>query len=369
MRQRGRAGWIVAGITWAVATFEGAEPALAKSLTLKPLGSAPAAERRVKGDIPALEAQVQADPKDRAARLALVRALVASQRLPEALDAAREWRAHDAYNLVAVRAVGDVYTEMGDRERARRAYSAVVELLPNDARAQRALVGVLKQSGDLEAAYDRLVAAAALAPSDARIAFERADTAQRLGRSDEAARLFRGVIDTPGASASLRHPAAQRLAQLLGAARREALAAGDAEDAAELLRQVESLGIAGGVANDIKVFLSWDTDRTDVDLWVTNPKGEKVYYDRKQGSLGDALYDDVTTGYGPESYSAPEAAPGTYLVQVNYYQTDRQAFAEARGEVLVILDEGTARETRRVLPYRLFEQGQTVSVAAIEVTR
>ena len=367
MRHRRLAGWVVTGITAGGLGFEGAETALAKGLTLTPLASEPAAERRAKGEVGELERKVQAEPKDRAARLALVRALLAAERFPEALAAARDWRAHDAYNLVAVRSVGDVYAEMGDRERARRAYSAVVELLPNDARAQRALVGVLKQSGDLEAAYDRLAAAAALAPTDARIAFERADTAQRLGRSDEAATLFRGVIDTPGVSSSLRYPAAQRLAQLLGAGRREALASGDTEHAAELLSQIESLGIAGGIENDIKVFLSWDTDRTDVDLWVTNPRGEKVFYEKKQGSLGDALYDDVTTGYGPESYSARAAAPGSYLVQVNYYQTDRQAFAEARGEVVVILHEGTAQETRQVLPYRLFEQGQTVSVAKIEV--
>jgi hypothetical protein len=226
---------------------------------------------------------------------------------------------------------------------------------------------VLKQSGDLEAAYDRLAAAAALAPSDARIAFERADVAQRLGRGDEAATLFRAVIDTPGAPGSLRYPAAQRLAQLLGATRRKALAEGDREAATGLMGQIESLHIAGGVENDIKVFLSWDTDRTDVDLWVTNPRGEKVFYSHKQGVAGDALYDDVTTGYGPESYSARAAEPGTYLVQVNYYETDRQAFGEARGEVIVVLDEGTARESRQVLPYRLFEKGQTVTVAKIEV--
>ena len=364
MRHQRFARWVVIGVTVG-ATFEGA--AWAKGLTLTPLDAEPAADRRAKGEVNELERKVEAEPKDRAARLALVRALIAGGRLPEALEAAREWRAHDAYNLVAIRSVGDVYAEMGDRDRARRAYSAVVELLPNDARAQRALVGVLKQSGDLEAAYDRLAAAAALAPSDARIAFERADTAQRLGRGDEAARLFRGVIDAPGVSASLRYPAAQRLAQLLGSARREALAAGESERAADMLGQIEALGIAGGVRNDIKVFLSWDTDRTDVDLWVTNPRGEKVFYERKQGSLGDALYDDVTTGYGPESYSARDAVPGTYLVQVNFYQTDRQAFAEARGEVTVLLNEGTAEETRQVLPYRLFEQGQTVAVAKIEV--
>lgn len=367
MRHLRLAGWLVTGITVGGMGFEGAETVHAKGLTLTPLASEPAVARQAKDETAELQRRVQTEPKDRAARLALVRALIAADRLPEALEAARDWRAHDAYNLVAVRSLGDVYAEMGDRERARRTYSAVVELLPNDARAQRALVGVLKQSGDLEAAYDRLAAAAVLAPSDARIAFERADTAQRLGRSAEAMALFRQVIDSSADTPRLKYPAAQRLAQLLGASRREALAAGDGAQAEGLLKQIESLGISGGVVNDIKVFLSWDTDRTDVDLWVTNPRGEKVFYQHKQGALGDALYDDVTTGYGPESYSAREAAPGAYLVQVNYYQTDRQAFAEARGEVTVILDEGTARETRRVLPYRLFEEGQTVSVAKIEV--
>jgi hypothetical protein len=120
MRQRSFLAWVVTGIT-AIVTFEGAEPAAAKSLTLTPLQSAPDAPRRAKGETSSLEQRVQADPRDRAARLALVRAFVESGRLPEALDAARDWRAHDAYNLVAVRSVGDVYAEMGDRDRARRA--------------------------------------------------------------------------------------------------------------------------------------------------------------------------------------------------------------------------------------------------------
>jgi tetratricopeptide (TPR) repeat protein len=241
MRQRRFVAWFVTGIT--ASFLWSAGEGFAKGISLTPLESEPVAPRRAKGEVGALEQEVQAQPRDRSARLALVRALIASGRLPEALEAARDWRAHDAYNLVAVRSVGDVYAEMGDRERARRAYSAVVELLPNDARAQRALVGVLKQSGDLEAAYDRLAAAATLAPTDARIAFERADTAQRLGRGDEAAKLFREVIDAPGVSASLRYPAAQRLAQLLGSSRREALASGDPEAAAGLLQQIESLHI------------------------------------------------------------------------------------------------------------------------------
>ena len=317
----------------------------------------------------ALERRCSEQPKDRAARLALVRGLVSAGRLDDALAAARDWRAHDAYNLVAVRSVGDVYAERGDRERARRAYSSVVELLPNDARAQRALVGVLKQSGDLAAAYERLTAASVLAPVRpaprlrARRHRRAAGPARRSGVP-----LPLGGGRAEGTPESVRYPAKQRLAQLLGQQRRRALVADDDDTADDaLFEQIEALGLSGGTVNDIKVYLTWDTDRSDVDLWVQNPRGEKVFYGHKQGSGGDALFDDVTTGYGPESYSARQAAPGKYLVSVNYYGTSRDAFPEARGEVTVVLHEGTAQEERQVLPYRLHQTGETVQVAAIEV--
>jgi tetratricopeptide (TPR) repeat protein len=363
MRQHSRAVLVI-GITAALA---GGARAEGRRLTLTKVASEAERTPLEKDALAALQQKVQEEPKDRAARLALVRGLVTAGRLEEALASARDWRAHDAYNLVAVRSVGDVYAEMGDRERARRAYSSVVELLPNDARAQRALVGVLKQSGDLPAAYERLTAASVLAPSDMRLAFERADTAERLGRPEEALALFRAVVEGAETPESVRYPAKQRLAQLLGVDRRRALVAGDAAAGEALLGQIDALGLSGGVVNDIKVYLTWDTDRSDVDLWVQNPGGEKIFYSHKQGRGGDALFDDVTTGYGPESYSARQAASGRYLVQVNYYGTSRDAFAEARGEVTVVLHEGTAEEERHVLPYRLYQTGQTVLVATIEV--
>ena len=55
------------------------------------------------------------------------------------------------------------------------------------------------------------------------------------------------------------------------------------------------------------------------------------------------------------------------MIEVNYFATHRQTFPEARGEVVVILGEGTAAEEKHVLPYRMFKPKQTVSVAAVEV--
>jgi tetratricopeptide (TPR) repeat protein len=259
-------------------------------------------------------------------------------KLTDALDAARAWRATDAYNLVVVRLIGDIYSELGRRNDARRAYSAVVELLPKDATAQRALASVLVQAGDLAGAYDRIAAAEVLTPGDPRLEFARADLAARLGHDDEAKERFTAIVADAKTPPAVSYPANQRLAQLEHRAK-----------------------------NDIKVYLTWDTDKSDVDLWVTNPAGERVFYSHKKGQFGEALYDDVTTGYGPESFTAPHAHAGDYLVQVNYFGAGRSNFSEARGEVVVILDEGKPTETRHVLPYRLFEVKQTVSVARIHV--
>ncbi len=319
------------------------------------------------GDLAALRAAVEASPEDRQARFALVRGLIHANQLDDALEAARAWRNEDAYNLVVVRMMGDIYSEKGDRARALRTYSAVVELLPKDASAQRALASVLKQSGDLEAARERLAAASALRPEDMRLQFELADASHRLGQTDEARTLLSEIATNEAAPESIRYPAKQRLGQLLSEQRRAATAAGETERARALAADIDALNIKGGVENDIKIYLTWDTDGSDVDLWVTNPAGEKVFYSHREGKFGDALYDDVTSGYGPESFTAPGAQPGTYEVQVNYYRAAGGNFAEARGEVVVILNEGSDRETKQVLPYRLFQSGQTVTVARIEV--
>jgi len=322
--------------------------------------AAPDAVERLRG-------AVAREPRNRKPRLELVRTLRSAGRLDEALDAARDWRAHDAYDLVAVRMLGDLYAERGNLPDARRVYSAVAELLPGDAAAQRALATVLKQTGDLEAAYDRLREVVRLAGDDPRLGFELADLAQRLGRNDEAKARLQAIADDPTDVSRVRYPAQQRLAQLLSRERREALKRNETSRAGKIRSAIDALAIHGGTENAIRVYLTWDTDRTDVDLWVTNPMDERITYSNRKGFLGDALHDDVTRGYGPESYTAPEARPGTYRIDVNYYRSQQSNPAEARGEVVVLLHEGTAAEERHVLPYRLFEQGQTVTVATVEV--
>jgi Flp pilus assembly protein TadD len=314
-----------------------------------------------------LERDVREHPDDRTRRLALVRSLLAAKDLDGALTQAKAWRARDAYNLVAVRALGDVYMERGEKDDAERVYSAIVELLPREPDAQRALATLLKQRGDLEGADERLVAATDNRPGDPRLLLELADVELRLGRTDAATGRLEKVIAAGDTPEQIRYPAKQRLGQVLAEGRRTAKASGDDAAAKNLSSRIDALALKGGLENDVHVYLTWDTDRTDVDLWVTTPAGEKVFYGHRVGKGGEALFDDVTTGYGPESFTSRVAQRGEYVVQVNYFSARRTAFPEARGEVVVVLDEGRAGESRAVLPYRLFAEKETVTVARILV--
>lgn len=365
----GKSFWIALAVAASLCTGHAVAQSqrAAARLTLTEVDREPDKGRAAPSDkeLEALRAAARDDDKNRLARFELVRGLMRAGQMQEALQEATAWRERDAYNLVVVRLLGDIYSELGEKAQALRAYSAVVELLPEDPSAQRALASVLKQNGNLKAAYQRLAAASALRPDDVRIGFEVADAAHRIGRLDEARTRFEAIADSSEASMAVRYPARQRLAQIYAEERRQASESGDQARVTELGQKIKKLAIKGGVENDIKVYLTWDTDRSDVDLWVTNPAGEKVFYSHRKGKFGGALYDDVTTGYGPESFTARKAARGTYLVQVNYYSAGRSNFPEARGEVVVVLHEGTANEEKHVLPYRLFRKGQIVTVARI----
>ena len=73
------------------------------------------------------------------------------------------------------------------------------------------------------------------------------------------------------------------------------------------------------VTADLRIVLAWSDEFADMDLWVIEPTGEKVYYRNPRSAIGGQLSDDCTLGLGPESYTLRTAIPGTYRILVNYY--------------------------------------------------
>ncbi len=99
---------------------------------------------------------------------------------------------------------------------------------------------------------------------------------------------------------------------------------------------------------DFRCTLFWDTNETDVDLWVTDPAGVKCYYANKTTASGLELDVDDVTGYGPENITGEADLPaGDYLVQIHYY-SDHGTNLPSHCTVMVTLHEGTEQETVQV---------------------
>ncbi len=114
---------------------------------------------------------------------------------------------------------------------------------------------------------------------------------------------------------------------------------------------------------ELRVTLSWDTPGTDMDLWVTGPDGEKVYYSNKQGKAGGTLDVDVTDGYGPETYTQARLQPGTYRIQVHFYGGGKPTRATAT----VIRNEGTPDESRRSKRGILLKSGEILEIGEFTI--
>ncbi len=70
----------------------------------------------------------------------------------------------------------------------------------------------------------------------------------------------------------------------------------------------------------LQIGLSWDTNGTDIDLWVTDPSGEKIYYAHPTSASEGYLDRDDTDGFGPENiYWVNNIPDGNYLVQADYF--------------------------------------------------
>lgn len=114
-------------------------------------------------------------------------------------------------------------------------------------------------------------------------------------------------------------------------------------------------------AKDLRVTLTWDTPGTDIDLWVTGPDGEKVFYGQRSGKAGGTLDTDVTTGFGPETFTQARLPKGTSRVQAHAYRVDRPT----RVEVTTVRFEGTPEEVRRTFRAVLLRTGDVAEVGEI----
>jgi tetratricopeptide (TPR) repeat protein len=118
---------------------------------------------------------------------------------------------------------------------------------------------------------------------------------------------------------------------------------------------------------DVRVVINWDTDNCDIDLWVTDPKGEKCYYKNGLTATGGKLSRDFTGGFGPEVFQIKNAIEGKYKVEVQYYGTRAQNLTgPSTVGVELYTNYGRANETKKVFNLRLNTIQEVINIGEIE---
>jgi hypothetical protein len=119
---------------------------------------------------------------------------------------------------------------------------------------------------------------------------------------------------------------------------------------------------------DLRVVLTWDADNTDIDLWVTDPNGERAYYGNRLTYQGGRMSLDFTGGYGPEEFSLKRAKPGKYKVEAQYFG-DRQQKVTGPTTLQVMLATrfGSTEQKDQSITLRLKGRSELVYVGEFEV--
>ncbi len=118
---------------------------------------------------------------------------------------------------------------------------------------------------------------------------------------------------------------------------------------------------------DIRIVLTWNTDDCDVDLWVTDPDGEKCFYGNRLTQNGGRISRDFIQGYGPEEFAIKKAVKGKYKIQANYYGSHQQKILQpVIVQAEVFTNFGRKNQKKQVLTLQLDDIKQTFDIGEIE---
>ena len=106
---------------------------------------------------------------------------------------------------------------------------------------------------------------------------------------------------------------------------------------------------------DYRVVLDWSKDNQEIDLWLTQPDGVRVYYSNSQTPDNNAvIYNHTTFRYGPEELLIKKAKKGEYEIKVEYYADQSQTLREpVIIRLEIITNYGSKNEKRQIITRRV----------------
>ncbi|WP_300672357.1 VIT domain-containing protein [Soonwooa sp.] len=110
---------------------------------------------------------------------------------------------------------------------------------------------------------------------------------------------------------------------------------------------------------NIRVVLNWNKDNTDIDLWVTDPSGEKCMYSNKNTAVGGRLSDDFMGGFGPEQFILKKAIKGKYKIETDFYG-EQQASISGPTTLMaeIFLNYASGKQERKIVVFQSDKKGE-----------
>lgn len=269
----------------------------------------------------------------------------------------------------------DFFFRQQQPELATRILSNVVELRLEDARLLRVAAHRFEQAGVLELAIDLFEKARRLRPEEPQ---SHRDLALALSLRADALGKEKGTLDVE-AKADYRRAIELLQQVVIGEwdGRFPEIEVIALTEANRILAVLERAGVSTAdlpipqklrklLDVDLRIVLTWDTDQTDMDLWVVEPSGEKCFYSHGLTTIGGAISRDFTGGYGPEAYEVRKALAGGYAVQANFFGSRSQSLTgPTTVQATVMLNFGRPDESRQTLTLRLTDAREVVDVGKV----
>jgi Ca-activated chloride channel homolog len=252
----------------------------------------------------------------------------------------------------------DQFFAKGQRDLGLRVLSNLAEMELENRHILRLLGYRLMQAADARGAVNAFTRVLALAPEEPQ---SYRDLGLALAANGQAQGAIESLYEVASRPWDGRFPDIEQVAL----AELNAIVANSAK--ALDTRQMDSR-LLRNLPVDLRVVLGWDADNTDIDLWVTDPHGERAYYGRRATSQGGRMSADFTGGYGPEEFVLRKALPGKYKVEANFYGHRQQVVSGATSLMMALQTGfGTARAKEQRVTLRLREAKEGVLVGEFEV--
>lgn len=110
--------------------------------------------------------------------------------------------------------------------------------------------------------------------------------------------------------------------------------------------------------------MTWETDSNDVDFHIRDRKGGHAYYGNRQLPSGGRLYDDVTTGYGPECFTI-QGTPKAFPYEFNAHYYSRGPMGYGMGSLQIIEHDGKGQLFFEDRPYLIMKDRAEVEIGEL----